>query len=344
MDEFITTEKTKLASYKSVCAKLGFIMCVFFICKLLSYFVTSLLAQVVGETGETAFFVLQGIISTMLVFLVPLLVAAILFKSFAYYNGKLVTLYKKPEKLAKKLGNFPAMYGFGYGIALVTMLVNLFISRFTKDFSRVAEEIFQPTTIAEPSTNIAYVIGMVILLVVIAPIFEELLFRGIMYDALAPYGNGVAIVVTSLLFGMAHGSLNMLFYTTALGFALGYIRYATNSLFVVTILHALLNSVAAIMLVVTSLAEITNHKNMLVNTLNNIYLLVAFVLIIAGLAAFIKKLPVIKKYKIENTWNEISGAKKILLFFVSAPVLLMLILAFDEHANNMFLEKIIGLF
>jgi len=278
----------------------------------------------------------------MLVFMVPLLVAAIIFKSFAYYSGKIGGLYKKPERLAKKLGNFPALYGLGYGVMLITMLVNLLISRFSKGFSQVVEEVLQPTTL-QPSTNVAYIVMMVFLLVVIAPVFEELLFRGIIYDALKSYGAGTAIIISSLLFGFAHGNLHQLFYTTAIGFALGYIRYATNSLFVVTVLHAILNSVAAGLLILPSLAEII-YENKIINTMNNIYMLAALTLIVVGLAAFIRKIPVVRKYKIENVWTEIGGGKKIALFFISAPVILMLILAFNEHANNMLVEKIIGLF
>jgi hypothetical protein len=222
------------------------------------------------------------------------------------------------------------------------MLANWLISRFTEETTRV-EEYFQPTAL-EPSVNIAYLIGMVISLVIIAPVFEEFLCRGIIYDALKPYGNGAAIIISSVLFGLMHGSLQMLFYTTALGFALGYVRYATDSLFVVTVLHALLNAVAAGALVAMSLVEITEHENMLVYTFQNIYIFASLVLIVVGIAAFIKKIPVIKKYKIENAWNDIGGFKKIALFFVSLPVLLMLVFAFDEHANSMLLEKIIGLF
>ncbi|MDR2559376.1 MAG: CPBP family intramembrane metalloprotease [Oscillospiraceae bacterium] len=341
MNELIIAEKPALSAYKTVCAKLGFVMCVYFICRITAGFTVSLIMRTDG-ISETAFHVSQGIISLLLVYAVPLLVAAILFKSFGYYSGKINGLYKKPERLAKKLGTFPAMYGLGYGFALITILVNWLISRFTEETTRI-EEVFQPTTM-EPSSNAAYLIIMVFMLVVAAPVFEEFLCRGIMYDALAPYGNGAAIIISSLLFGLMHGNLYMLFYTTALGFALGYVRYATGSLFVVTVLHALLNAVAAGILVISSLVEITNWENMLIVTFNNIYLVACLVLIVVGIAAFIKRIPVIRKYKIENAWSEISGAKKIALFFLSLPVILMLIFAFDEHSHNMLLEKITGLF
>jgi len=340
MNDIITTEKPKLASYKTVCAKLGLVMCVFFICRLVNYLAVHSLSR--AGLGETAFYILQRVFSVLLVYIVPLLAAMILFKSFDDYKGRLGELYKKPERLAKKLGTFPAMYGLGYGIALITILINYLISRFTEETTQL-EEVFRPTAM-EPSNSVAYLIIMVIMLVVAAPVFEEFLCRGIMYDALAPYGNGISIIISSVLFGLMHGNLYMLFYTTALGFALGYVRYATGSLFVVTVLHALLNAVAAGILVASSLVEITNWNNMLVVTFHNIYLFAGLVLIAVGIIAFIKRIPVIRKYKIENTWNEIGGFKKTALFLISPPVLLMLVFAFDEHANNMIIEKITGLF
>jgi membrane protease YdiL (CAAX protease family) len=342
MNELYTISPSKKASYKLVCAKLGFVMCIFLSCKLLS----DLIIYLLGNSrfiGATTFMIAWAIVSTVVVFVFPTFMAAVIFKGFDYYgDGKLKELYKKPERLAKKLGNFPAMYGLAYGIGLVTMLVSWLISRFSKDVAQVVEEVLQPTTLP-PSTNIAYVVGMVILLVVVAPVFEELLFRGIIYDALKPYGAGAAIVISSLLFGLAHGNLYQFFYTTALGFALGYIRYATNSLFVVTVLHALLNAVAAGALVLPSLAEMANMENMFLNTLSNIYIFAGLVLIVVGIVAFIKKLFIIKKYKIENMWKEISGGKKFALFFFSVPVLLMMVLAVAEHANDFILRKIIGL-
>jgi membrane protease YdiL (CAAX protease family) len=337
MNEIITPENSKIPSYKAVCSKLGFVMCVYFLCRIAAGLIIGLIAGL-DEISDTAFFISQGIVNVMLVYMVPILVAAILFKSVEYYgNGRLKELFKKPQRLAKKLGNFPAMYGLGYGILLLTWLA----SKLAKENTRV-EEFFQPTTI-EASTNVVYIIVMVILVVVAAAVFEEFLVRGIMYDALKPYGAGAAIIISSILFGLMHGSLFQLFYTTALGFALGYIRYATDSLFVVTLLHAINNAVAAGLLVISSLVEITNYENLLINTFHNIYLFAILLLIIIGIIAFIRKIPVIRKYKIENLWNEIRGGKKIALFFISLPVLIMLIFAFDEHANNMILREFIKL-
>ena len=326
--------RLKLRSYKVVCAKLGLSMCVYFICRIASAFVTRYVNSAVHDAlGHTAAVALSNTVAVILIYLIPMLFAAILFNSFKNYSGgRFKALYERPRRLARALGTFPAMYGLGYGLALLTFLVSFLIT-FLTDGQIHLEDILQPTAI-DPSTDIASALGMVFLLVVIAPLFEEIWVRGIMYDALKPYGVGIAIIISSLLFGMMHGSLYMLFYTTALGFALGYVRYATGSIFIPTIIHAIINSVAAGLLFISALTEITHGDNRMLNTIFNVYILAVLVLIVVGLVSFFKRIPTIRKYRFENAWSEISGGKKTALFFISIPVIIMLVLAINEHLNG----------
>jgi membrane protease YdiL (CAAX protease family) len=262
-----------------------------------------------------------------------MIATAIAFKQMYHFNPwnpKVSELYKKPKRLAQALGTFPAMYGFGYGIAMLTLLAGYLITRATG--GGLIEDMLRPTTVG-PTTTLSGALIMVFLLVIVAPIFEEIWVRGIMYDALKPYGDGIAILITSIIFGLMHGSINMLFYTTALGFALGYVRYATNSLLIVIILHAIINAIAAGLLFIMTMVELTHEANRLINTVQNIYMLAMLVLIIVGIIAFILKIPTIRKYKIENNWPQVSSGKKTAVFFLSIPVILMLILAINEHTH-----------
>jgi membrane protease YdiL (CAAX protease family) len=330
-------EKTAIQKYKAICAKLGIVMCVYFICRILSSIVVELLIRLIGGTGSAAYYLSYAVVVVM-VYCVPLLVTALVFDSRNEYRGKLRELYSRPRRLARALGTFPAMYGLGLGIALLTLLISYMITRITGGQTLI-EDMLRPTVI-EPPVSIASALVMVFMLVVIAPVFEEIWTRGIIYDALKPYGNGIAIIFSSVLFGLMHGSMHMLFYTTALGFALGYIRYATNSLFVVTILHAIINAVAAGFLFLSSLSEITYGANRLVNTFLNVYTLAWLVLIVVGVIVFITRIPMIKTYRIGNTWNEISSGRKTAIFFTSIPVMIMLVLAFNEHTNNWLISLI----
>jgi len=317
-------EQPTAHGYKVVCAKLGFSMSVYFICRFLASVVTGLLARNSGGMNETLASVLSYVIIVALVYVIPLVFTVIIFR----YNPPFKELYKKPKRLARALGTFPATFGFGHGIALLTLLCSFLLSKLLGGETFI-EQILRPTTV-ESTNNISQIIMMVILMVVAAPLFEEYWVRGIMFDALKPYGTGMAIIISSLLFGLMHGSLYMLFYTTAYGLALGYIRYATGSLFVVTILHAIVNSVGAITLLLLSLTELTNEENKVINTFYMIFIIAVFILIIISVIVFLSKIPAIKRYKFENNWTGLGPWKKFGVFLISIPVIVMMLLAVNE--------------
>ena len=330
---------SKLRGYKNVCAKLGLSMCVYFLCRLLAGWVSALLRSHADALGENLYSLISSLLVILLVYVIPLVVTALIFKGLVNYKGNYRSLYKKPKRLARALGTFPAMYGFGQGTALLTLLVMFLISRSLSGQTYI-EELLRPTAVEQPA-NIISLLALVFMLVIIAPLFEEYWVRGIMYDALKPYGTGIAIIISSIIFGLMHGSLYMLFYTTAFGFALGYIRYATGSLFIVTILHAIVNSIGAGALVFSTLMQITNEENRLINTFTIIYMLAMLVMIIIGVVVFISKISAIRKYRIENAWTDIGPQKKTAFFFISIPVIVMMVLAFNELFGGWLLGLII---
>ncbi len=98
-------------------------------------------------------------------------------------------------------------------------------------------------------------IGMMILgfltLVVLTPIFEEILFRGLLSKGLrARLPFSAALLVSSGLFAAAHGQWNIALDTFALGLILGYLTEKSGSIIPAVILHAVKNSVAFVILFV----------------------------------------------------------------------------------------------
>jgi len=346
MEEVTAEQNNKIKDYKIVCAKLGLVMCVYFLCSIIAASIVGVLSHIsILSNNYALLYTIQTVILILFVYGIPTLTAALLLGSFRYYSkntGRLRKLYEKPKRLAKALGNFPAMYGLGYGVNLLTIIVFYIIRRLSArlDASIELQRFFEPMAFEPPQDLISAFI-MLILIVVVAAVLEEFLTRGIMYDALKPYGAGTAIIISSVLFGFMHGSIHMIFYTTVLGFALGYIRYATDSLFVVTVLHAMINSVSAGFLFLQALAKITDEANELINSLNDIYMVAMLALIVIGIVAIIKKIPVIKKYKITNSWEEVKPKKKMAMFFLSIPVIIMLILAIDAHTENLLISLIV---
>ena len=77
--------------------------------------------------------------------------------------------------------------------------------------------------------------------VILAPIFEELVFRGMIINRLRPYGDKVCIFFSALLFAMYHGNLYQMFYAFAIGLAFGYVALRTGHIGYTIGLHAFIN-------------------------------------------------------------------------------------------------------
>jgi membrane protease YdiL (CAAX protease family) len=95
----------------------------------------------------------------------------------------------------------------------------------------------------EPKHAAAYVAnGLVI--VIVAPIIEELTFRGLGYSLLVPFGRWTAIVLVGLAFGFAHGLVNAFLFLAAFGGGLAYLRSRVDSVYPGMIVHGLFNALA----------------------------------------------------------------------------------------------------
>jgi membrane protease YdiL (CAAX protease family) len=91
----------------------------------------------------------------------------------------------------------------------------------------------------------------VVLLAVIAPVVEELTFRGLGQSLLAFLGRWPSIVLVGLAFGVAHGLVEALLVLVPFGIALAWLRSRTNSVYPGMVVHALFNGVALAAAVLT---------------------------------------------------------------------------------------------
>lgn len=95
----------------------------------------------------------------------------------------------------------------------------------------------QPT----PSTNALDVIMDFVCAAVIAPLVEEFVFRGVLMQPLRRYGDFFAVIVTSVLFGLAHIRPANIVFAFLAGFVIGCAVVYSRSLWVGIIIHALNN-------------------------------------------------------------------------------------------------------
>lgn len=86
-----------------------------------------------------------------------------------------------------------------------------------------------------------------VVVALIAPVVEELMFRGLGFAAVRDmFGATAAIVVTALAFGLAHGLVVGLPVLTIFGAILAWLRLKTASLYPPIALHAVFNGAALI--------------------------------------------------------------------------------------------------
>lgn len=87
-------------------------------------------------------------------------------------------------------------------------------------------------------------------LVVLAPIFEELICRGVVLESLrARYGILIACLVSALFFGVIHFYPQLVVNAFFLGLIFAFLYIRTGSLWIVIILHALNNAIAYLAMV-----------------------------------------------------------------------------------------------
>ncbi len=79
------------------------------------------------------------------------------------------------------------------------------------------------------------------LTVICAPIMEEYIFRKLIVDRTVRYGEGIAIVLSGLMFGLFHGNLNQFVYAFTLGVFLAFLYVKTGNLKITIALHMMVN-------------------------------------------------------------------------------------------------------
>jgi hypothetical protein len=131
--------------------------------------------------------------------------------------------------------------GIGVGMILLSFLLNPLLHPGREQ--GVTPDTWQPKHAA------AYVANGIVIAIV-APIVEELTFRGLGYSLLARYGRWFAIIATGVAFGLAHGLVQAFPILAAFGIGLAYLRSRVNSVYPGMIVHGLFNAVALTVAVV----------------------------------------------------------------------------------------------
>ncbi len=149
---------------------------------------------------------------------------------------------------------------------------------------------------------------------ILAPVWEELLFRGYVLGSLRPFGKRFAILATAVLFGLFHGNLLQTPYAVVMGLILGYVT-VEYSLGWAVLLHMFNNLVLADLL--TRLT--VNWSDMAYSILN---LVLFWGSAFVSLVILLKNRQAIRAYR-KGEWMDRRCLK---CFFTSAGILVLMIL------------------
>lgn len=128
--------------------------------------------------------------------------------------------------------------GAGY---ILNFLINLLFPSFVQFFAT------EGTVNADTPLDI---ILCIIMYAVLPAILEEWAFRGVLLKNMLPYGRSGAILISSILFGLAHLDPPRIIFATAFGLILGMCYEYTGSLLISMIIHFINNSISVIVMLV----------------------------------------------------------------------------------------------
>lgn len=141
----------------------------------------------------------------------------------------------------------------------------------------------------------------ILVMVILAPLLEEYVFRKQLIDRTRCYGEKTAVLLSAFAFGLFHMNLFQFFYAFAGGCLLAYLYVRTGRLRYSVILHGIINFMGSVLApAVLSLVDLETMENLDPNMAVDsrilpgmaVYLLYAFVLLvlsIIGLVMLIKR-------------------------------------------------------
>ena len=148
---------------------------------------------------------------------------------------------KKPER--KKLG-FDGWITF-LAVSFFLMLAGNYIAGGLMTVmeeirgTEITNAIDQQITQSSPLSNL-------ILIVIIAPIAEELMCRKLIIDRLLPYSEALAVLTGGIFFGLLHGNFYQFFYAVFLGLLFSYVYVKTGNILHTILMHMIINFTGSI--------------------------------------------------------------------------------------------------
>lgn len=125
-----------------------------------------------------------------------------------------------------------ACLGLGIFCSTVTAeITTLITAPFGGEISDRVDEVISEST---PSLIVVFV-------AIVGPIFEELIFRGLLLKKLRVYGDKTAIIYNAIAFGLFHTNVSQILFAGVVGAVLAYVVVKSNNIKYSIIIHMSIN-------------------------------------------------------------------------------------------------------
>ena len=246
---------------------------------------------------------------------------------YSYPKENISFKFKLPEKT-------PFLLISGICIVQLSLFVYLFFNFILYYFFGITTKPLPAEAHYMPS-NIFGIILYFITTAVIPAFTEEFIYRFLMLNALKKYGNAFAIIITSVIFGLAHARVNAFIFATAIGLLSAYIAIKTKSIWFSIILHVIINANSLVFqyIAVLPLSD---------ETYNIIYF--SFLSVISAVSLIYLLMLIIKrkrlKLNIPENYTYIEKKRKLLFFFNAAALIFIVFVIYKSTGDYSFYQVI----
>lgn len=257
--------------------------------------------------SEPAILQAVQIFLSMLVFTLPFIVV---YKIFGHRISDLIS-FKKPKK-----GTSLPFFLFGIGFCAFANIATSIAAGFFENFG-VEYDIGD---FAKPEGIFGFALSLIA--TVIVPAFvEEFACRGIILGSLRKFGDGFAIIVSAILFGLMHGNFQQIPFAFLVGLVLGFVTVQSGSVWIGIAIHAFNNAISVIFDYFLSGIAVDTQ-----NAIYTVFLCISMILGLLGIALLKEN----DAYKLALSKTAVEEKQKYKWFFCGVFIIIFSIISVLE--------------
>ncbi len=258
---------------------------------------------------EAAAMQAQQILFSSIAFTLPFIAV---FKITANRISDLIS-FKKPEK-----SSFLPLFLFGIAFCAFSNISSSIASQFFAGLN-----IDYDVDFPENPQGIFGFLLTVISTVIMPALVEEFACRGLTLGILRKFGDGFAIVASSILFGVMHGNFEQMPFAIMVGLILGFVTVKSGTIWVAVAIHAFNNAISVVC--EYALASLTQQQE------NAVVMIVFILCMIGGIIGFALTSGFSKEFfSLETASTKAKEKQKYKWFFTSFPILIFIIINIVE--------------